>query len=94
MLVDLIDASASNTVVECLARGTPLLVNRLPAVEEYLGTDYPLFYADLRQAAAFAQDIGRLRAAHEHLVACPTRAKLDPARFRASLEASEVYAGL
>ena len=94
VLVDLIDASASNTVVECLARGTPLLVNRLPAVEEYLGTDYPLFYADLRQAAAFAQDIGRLRAAHEHLVACPTRAKLDPARFRASLEASEVYAGL
>jgi glycosyltransferase involved in cell wall biosynthesis/Tfp pilus assembly protein PilF len=92
--VDLIDASANNTVIECLARGTPLLVNRLPAVEEYLGADYPLYFADLGEAAAFAQDVGRLRAAHEHLVASPMQARIEPARFRRDLEASEVYGRL
>jgi len=40
------DASANNAVVESLARKTPLFVNRHPAVCEYLGADYPLFYDD------------------------------------------------
>lgn len=35
--VALHDASANNTVIECIARATPLLVNPLPAVVEYLG---------------------------------------------------------
>jgi len=91
VFVDLIDASANNTVVECLARGTPLLVNRLPAVEEYLGADYPLYFADLGEAAAFAQDVGRLRAAHDHLLGSPMQARIEPERFRHDLEASEVY---
>lgn len=40
----LVDASAVNTVVECLVRNTPILVNRLPALEEILGINYPMFY--------------------------------------------------
>ncbi len=72
-------------------RGTPLLVNRLPAVEEYLGTGYPLYYSDLDDAAAKALDPGRLRAAHEYLLACDTRYRLDGESFRRDFEASEVY---
>jgi tetratricopeptide (TPR) repeat protein len=94
VFLQLYDASANNAVVECIARGTPLLVNPLPAVVEYLGPDYPLYYDSLEQAAAFALDLGRLREAHEHLVACPTRARLDPVAFRLELEASAVYRGL
>lgn len=41
------DASAVNTILECIARNTPIIVNRLPAVEEYLGTNYPLFYTNI-----------------------------------------------
>jgi hypothetical protein len=89
--VDLYDASANNAVIECLARGTPLLVNRLPAVEEYLATDYPLYYEDHADAAAKAMDIGRLRAAHEHMLASPIRRRLDGDSFRSSVETSEVY---
>lgn len=91
VFVDLYDASANNAVIECLARATPILVNRLPAVEEYLGRDYPLFYDDLRQAAAMAQDLERLRAAHLHLLHCPRRTHLDGAAFRQAVETSEVY---
>ena len=36
-------ASASNVVIECIARKTPLLVNRTPGVVEYLGSEYPLY---------------------------------------------------
>ena len=31
--------TANNAVIECIARGTPILVCRHPSVEEYLGAD-------------------------------------------------------
>lgn len=40
-------ASASNVVVECIARRTPLLVNRIPPIQEYLGAEYPLYLQDI-----------------------------------------------
>lgn len=36
---------ASNLIVECMIRGTPILINKLPPIVEYLGEDYP-FYMD------------------------------------------------
>lgn len=93
-MVQLEAASANNAVVECLARGTPLLVNRLPAVEEYLGSDYPLYYEDLADAAKKVMDLGRLRDAHEYLVGSEERAKLSPDYFRRTFEQSEVYQSL
>jgi hypothetical protein len=68
VLAEYFDVSASNTVVECIARGTPVLVNRLPALEEYLGSDYPLFFHDIETAGRHLADRGRLEAAHRHLV--------------------------
>lgn len=94
VFVDLHDASANNAVIECLARATPILVNRLPAVEEYLGAGYPLYFDDLSDAAVQALDVGRLRAAHEYLLACETRHRLDGDYFRRNVENSEVYQSL
>lgn len=37
------DCSASNSILEHIMSHTPLVVNRIPPVEEYLGKDYPLF---------------------------------------------------
>ncbi|CAN5494682.1 hypothetical protein BH11PLA2_BH11PLA2_22690 [soil metagenome] len=67
VVTELYGAAANNLVVECLARGTPILVNRLPAVEEYLGCDYPLFYADLGEIASLLEP-ERLIAASGHLL--------------------------
>lgn len=36
------ETSANNTICECIARNTPFIVNRHPAVMEYCGEDYPL----------------------------------------------------
>ena len=41
--MQLSDASAVNTILECLVMRTPIFINRLPAVEEVLGREYPLY---------------------------------------------------
>lgn len=62
------DVSASNTIVEAVARCTPLLVNRHPALAEYLGSEYPLFFDELRDVRGLLQDPTRIRDAYRYLV--------------------------
>lgn len=47
VFIRLFDASAVNTIIECIVRNTPVYVNRLPAVVEYLGEDYPLYHENV-----------------------------------------------
>jgi len=91
VFVDLYDSSANNTVIECIARATPLLINPLPAVVEYLGADYPLYFDSLTEAAQKALDLKLIADAHHYLKQCPTRAKLDGQYFLDSIVNSEVY---
>jgi len=44
ILIPLYNASANNSVLEIIQTNTPAFVTRLPATEEYLGKDYPMFY--------------------------------------------------
>jgi hypothetical protein len=94
VFVDLIDCSANNVVVDCIARATPLLINRHPALEEYLGPDYPLFYDDLEQAAQLLHDDEALIAASRHMQMERIRGPLSPDNFRQSLRASQIYGSL
>lgn len=47
VFLDLIDCSAVNTVIECIVRNTPLIINKHPAIEEVLGSSYPGYYSCL-----------------------------------------------
>ena len=47
VFINLIDSVVNNTVLECIERNTPILINRNSSVEEYIGKDYPLFYEDI-----------------------------------------------
>jgi hypothetical protein len=85
------DASACNTILDCIASNTPLIVNRLPAVEEYLG-DYPLICDSLDEVQQKLND-DCLAAAREHLRG------LDKTRFTyeafiSNIADSEFYAKL
>lgn len=42
--MEVFEASANNGVLDCIARNTPLIINKHPAVVEYLGEDYPLYF--------------------------------------------------
>lgn len=94
VFADLIDTSANNVVVDCIARGTPLVVNRHPALEEYLSPDYPLFYESLEEAADFLHDDDALLRASIHLRQPALRSKLSASAFRQSLVQSRIYRSL
>jgi len=89
--ISLHSTSANNAVIECIARTTPLLVNPLPAVVEYLGKDYPMYFQTLTEAAEKAQDLGLIKATHQYLQTCETRKKLSSEYFCRSFRESEVY---
>lgn len=50
IFVDFYDSSANNTIIECIARNNPILVPRHPAIIEYLGDDYPMYFDSLDEA--------------------------------------------
>lgn len=63
LITELLDASANNVIVDCIARNTPLVVNRHPAAVEYLTADYPLFFDDIAEVPALLAD-GRIHEGH------------------------------
>jgi hypothetical protein len=44
MFVDLEDCTANNLILECIKFCTPIIVRKIPAIVEYLGDKYPLYY--------------------------------------------------
>jgi len=45
------DCSASTAILEHIMTHTPVLVNRIPPIVEYLGEDYPMYLDDLSENA-------------------------------------------
>jgi hypothetical protein len=66
VFIDLFDAAANNTVLECIVRKTPIIVNKIPGVIDYLGEDYPLYFSDLEDVPALLSE-EKLLEAHEYL---------------------------
>lgn len=83
-ITEVFDASANNVVIECAARHTPLIVNRNPAVVEYLGADYPLYFDDVQQIPELCRE-EIIVAGHEHLVALD-KSWMDGAYFAQQLQ--------
>jgi hypothetical protein len=83
VFINLVDASAVNTVIECVVRNTPIVVNKHPAVVEILGDDYPLYlktdannYTKINNDfSGMLRDATRIKRAHMHLK------KLDKTRL-------------
>ena len=90
VFLHLYDSVCNNTIIECIVRETPVLVNPLPSVVEYLGPEYPLYFATLEEAGKKAEDIGCIRAAHEYLHVLPKH-PFTAEHFRRSLAESEFY---
>ncbi len=75
VFINLVNASACNTLIECVVRNTPILINRLEAVEEILGSDYPFYYDSIQEAGELATDINKIKETHIYLT------KLDKSRL-------------
>lgn len=94
VFLDLYASSANNAIIECIVRGTPLLVNALPSVVEYLGDDYPLYFEDLDEAARKVEDVDLIVAANRYLMDAPIRTRLTGAHFVRSVVDSPIYQNL
>ena len=92
--MELYDASANNSVIECIVRNTPLLVNPLESVVEYLGSGYPLYFRDLDEAAAKLCDMELIRSAHEYLSKLQIKEKLTQEYFLKSFVNTPIYRSL
>jgi hypothetical protein len=75
VFLNLVDVSACNTVIECIVRNTPIIINKLPAVIEMLGDEYPLYYETMEEASEKLADVSLIKIAHEYLM------KLDKTKF-------------
>uniref|UniRef100_A0A7S3ARS5 Uncharacterized protein n=1 Tax=Haptolina ericina TaxID=156174 RepID=A0A7S3ARS5_9EUKA len=75
VVVDVWDAAANNAVVEAIGMTNPIHINKHPAIVEYLGSGYPLYFNDVGSLQALLNDehtlLQRTRLAHEYLVALP-----------------------
>ena len=79
------DASAPDFLLQCIARHTPILINPLPAVREYLGDDYPLYYYFYKDAAKKASNYDLLHKAHEHLTVLSEKMDVNPEGFASQI---------
>ncbi len=66
ILSEVFAASANNVVVDCMVHNTPLVINRHPAVVEYLGLDYPLYFDSITEVPQLLSQ-ERIVAAHRYL---------------------------
>ena len=67
IFIFLFDASAVNTIIEAIVRNTPILVNKIEPVVEYLGINYPFYYENMEEATIKLNDIKLIKKTHEYL---------------------------
>ena len=90
--LDLYDSSANNGIIECIARGTPLFINRLPAVVEYLGDAYPLYIDNQIELENKIKDVDLIRRTHLYLKSI--RYKIEIECFLNNIVNSKIYKSL
>lgn len=94
VFLDLYDSSANNAIIECIARGTPILVNKHPAVIEYLGEDYPFYFDTYEEASIKLNDYDLIRKTNQYLMEYSFRKNITIETFINDFEKSEIYQNL
>ena len=71
VFIPLYNASANNSVLEIIQTNIPAFVTRLPATEEYLGKEYPMFYSHYDEINEILQTrelfISKYKETHQYL---------------------------
>jgi hypothetical protein len=94
VFLDLYDSCANNIIIECIARNTPVLVNKQEAIVEYLGEKYPMYYSSIEEASAKLMDKGLLTEAYFYLSELETKKKITSEYFVKSFYNSGIYSSL
>lgn len=71
VFLNLVDASACNTLIECVIRNTPIIVNPIPPVVEILGKDYPLYYNNYYDVSKILESPSKIKEGYDYLKNMP-----------------------
>ncbi len=93
VFLDLYDSSANNAIVECIVRNTPVLVNKLAAVVEYLGEGYPFYFGSLEEASSKLNDEALIKETHDYLKQLDKEI-FDPDYFLSKFKSSDIYCNI
>ena len=91
---DLYASSANNAIIECMVRGTPILINPLPAIVEYLGKDYPFYFNTIDEASDKVNNLKLVEETNQYLLNHPTREFLKKEYFIQEFENSSIFKSL
>lgn len=92
-VLNLYDSSCNNTIIECIVRHTPIIVNKLPAVVEYLGEEYPLYADTIEEVENILKNNKLIKKAHLYLKKMD-KTKFTGESFLKSLMNSKIYKAL
>ena len=73
--LDLYASTCNNVILECIKTNCPIVINRLPPVEAYLGKEYPLFFDNVNDINKDFINDDKIITAHKYLQ------NLDKSRF-------------
>ena len=90
LYLNMIYAAGTTVVLESISRCIPIILNRLPAFEDYLGKNYPLFYESKEQAEALFCNRETLKSGFEYLCDLNKR-NLFPETFLRSLSKTSYF---
>ncbi len=75
LYMELCEVSANNTILDAILMNTPLIVNKLDGVVEYLGEDYPLYFENRDEVYDLLNSSDKLEETYIYLK------KMDKSRF-------------
>jgi hypothetical protein len=84
VIINLFDAAANNTVLECIIRNTPIIINRLEGTIDYLGENYPLFFDNIEEIDSLL-DVRKIKEAHLYLK------KMDKNKFKSEIFVQHLF---
>lgn len=93
VFLHLFDVVACNAILDCIARDTPIVCNRLPAAEEYLGSDYPGLFESIKEAEAILSDRRKIEDCHE-FIRNSNKERFSGRHFCQSVCDSKIYKSL
>lgn len=94
VMLHLYDVIANNVIIECMARGTPVLVNPLPCVVDYLGMDYPFYFKTVEEAGKKLGSRSLIAETAEYLRTSGVVDKVRPETFLRDIQATPIFQSL
>jgi len=92
-ILNLYDSSCNNAIIECIVRNTPIIVNKIESVVEYLGENYPLYFTNIKEAEDILKNKKMIKKGYKYIKSMD-KSKLTGSYFRKSFMNSEIYLNL